>query len=434
MSLAEKWRTIRQRFDSDGLIGHSLLVMLISNVTSVANMFFQGVSGRLLTAEEYGVLAAMNSLFLITVAPMAAIQNTLAHACRTLEQNGNRSAVRPLVYAWLRRLVVTAVIAFSLAYVFRNQAASFFHLSTPQPFVVCCMLLCFVLIIPVFSGSLQGLQHFVWMSASVNFWGWVRLILGWFLLLHVGKTASVVLGSQAVGVFIGLFIAGYGLWYVTAAASRDAKDKPKAVEDVPYFLLVLVTLTSFALLLHSDNMLVKHYFPDVAHYGPYSKASTIARTLIFLPQPIILALFPKVVAQGRMGHEHMKTLRRAVGFNLFITLGGLAACLLLPWIPLRLLYGNAADTPELRLLVRQVLLAMAPLGLAQMLLQFEMAQRRFLCLLPAVFAAAVYLTTVFFFHESLPQVMLALGCSALLALTMFASVVLLQVRTLRRSG
>ena len=55
-------------------------------------------------------------------------------------------------------------------------------------------------------------------------------------------------------------------------------------------------LMAFSLLMMMDVLLVKHYVPGEAE--SFARAATVARAIIFLPMPIALAMFPKVVSRG----------------------------------------------------------------------------------------------------------------------------------------
>ena len=94
---------------------------------------------------------------------------------------------------------------------------------------------------------------------------------------------------------------------------------------------------------------------------------------------------------------------------------GVAGCVALPGLPLRVLYGSAAVTPEAIHLVRVVVLAMTPLSLAYLLMNFEMAQQRFRAVPWLVLAAATYIGSALTWHASAAQVTGGLALGGLVA-------------------
>jgi len=157
-------------------------------------------------------------------------------------------------------------------------------------------------------------------------------------------------------------------------------------------------------------------------------AATIARTVVFLPMPIAMALFPKVTSWDTPGISGMSTLLKAVGLTALVVGAAVAACSLLPWLPLAIIYGIREPGAELQALVRHVLLAMSPLGLVYVLLNFELAQNRFRACMMLALPVALYFAAAAMRHETFGQLALALGCASFLALALMLGAVLAAAR------
>jgi len=166
-------------------------------------------------------------------------------------------------------------------------------------------------------------------------------------------------------------------------------------------------------------MLVRHFQPDEA--GLFSRAATIGRSVVFLPMPIAMAMFPKVISSGGSTHGSRTTLLHAFGLVALLIGAAVAATWALPWLPLRILYDVSEPTPEMIHLVRVVTLAMSPLGLTYLLLNFEMAQHRFHTIPWLLILATAYIGGVAFWHDTVNQIILVLGAVSLLSAILFAS-------------
>ncbi len=423
--------TIIEKYDRDGLIRHSLIVMIFTHAGSAANMVFHMIMGRALPKVEYGIMSSMLGLGLILATPMVALATTLAHYTAQLSATGNAGAARQLMRYWLKRLTPFSLAFLALGFLFSGLLAEYFNLQTRTPVLITALIFSALIYSPVFPGILQGLQSFVWMSLAYNAWGLVRLLLGTALVLMFGGLAVYPLAAQAVGYALGLI---FGWWLIR----RELRNEPGAPTVIhgtdSYFLRSLVVLTGFAFLMNADIVMVKHYFaPEAA--GLFAQVATIGRIMVFLVQPVAGAMFPKVISGGEMSRAHAVTFLRAIAFSGLITLAAVAGCLLLPWLPLRIIFGIRTPSAEQILLLRTVACAMAPLGITFLLLNYELAQRRFGPAWPLVGCAILYAAGVHRWHGHVLHVAWVLGGVSLLSLVLITSGIAIQMfRAVRREG
>jgi len=292
--------------------------------------------------------------------------------------------------------------------------AGFFHFDSPHAVWMAGALLPIMLIVPVVAGVLQGLQAFVWMTVSTQSWVVIRLLVGALLLWMFSATALTAFFSHALAQGLGLAIALTGLGLLLRGVARDGV-APTGVGH--YFLQSMLLLAGYGVLMNSDVMLVRHFHPDAAGY--FAQAATIGRSVIFLPMPIALALFPKVISSGASSPASRQTLGRALAMALLLIGSAVAVVWLVPWLPLRILYGVREPSAELMQLVRWVCLAMSPLGLTYLLLHFEMAQHRFTAVPWLLACAGGYLGGVVLWHASVTSIVVALGSAALASALLF---------------
>lgn len=424
-------RTISEKYDRDGLIRHSLIVMFFTHAGSAANMIFHMVMGRELPKAEYGIMSSMLGLGLILATPMSALATTLAHYTARLRDEGNAGAARQLMQYWLKRLAPFSLAFLVLGILFSAPLAKFFNLQSPMPVLLTALIFSVLIPSPVFPGILQGLQYFVWMSLAFNAWGMIRLLLGTALVLMFSGLAVYPLFAQFIGYALGLVFG----WWVIRRELRGEPETPVAIHGTDsYFLKSLVVLTGFAFLMNADIVMVKHYFaPEEA--GLFAQVATIGRIMVFLVQPIAGAMFPKVISGGEISRGHAVTLLRAIVFAAVITLAAVAACLLLPWLPLRIIFGISAPSAEQIHLLQAVVCAMAPLGMTFLLLNYELAQRRFGPAWPLVACAVLYAAGVARWHGRTLHVAYVLGAVSLASLAVIIAGIGIQtIRAARREA
>ena len=415
--------------DDSGLLRHGTLMVVGTFAGAVCNAGFHMVAGRLLPESAYGALVAMLGIVLAFSQPALALQNTLAHRIALLRQSGNASAVPAYFRRWLPWPVLLLVPGLPLlAWLLRVPLSAFWHVDS-RLLVLTAAILPLSLGMSLFSGLWQGMQSFLWLAFAPQAWGVVRLTLGAALMLLGLRTATAALTAQFAGVLLVLLL---GLLYLRrlSPASQKIQVSP-APASGRYLLFSCLSLVGYGLLMNFDTALAKHFFPadTSTTAGLFAKAATIARTAVFLPVPIAAALFPKVATDGTLPPDTARLLRRALLYAGLLVTAAAAACLILPWLPWLILYGPCpADTaPLAHSLVRAMTLAMSPLALSYLLLNFEMAQNRFrrpLLLLPC---AALYIALSFLLLPRLgPH-----SIPAALLLTSILSLLLLSPRTPR---
>jgi O-antigen/teichoic acid export membrane protein len=169
--------------------------------------------------------------------------------------------------------------------------------------------------------------------------------------------------------------------------------------------------------MNMDVILVKRFFsPEQAGY--FARAGTIGRAVVFLPMPIALAMFPKVVSSGTVSRQNWNMLVKAMVFAAIMIAMAVGAGSLLPGLALRLMYNEKAPTPEMIWMVRVMMWAMSPLGLAYILLNFELAQHRFKPAVSLLCCAVLYVVLAGKWHDSVFQIAAVLAGVSVLALAL----------------
>lgn len=389
------------------LIRHSALLLVTTGVANVANVAFHMLMGRSLTGDEYSILAAMLNMLLILATPLDALRNAMAHFAARAHRAGDPALARAIAARWSARVALLAVPGMLVLWLLHRHIAGFFHLQAPGPVLLVVYFLPAFMLLPVVAGVLQGLQRFWWFAAALHGPGPVRLALGWAFVAFLAPTAYHAVLSHSLAMLYGVLVAAFGVWWIT----RSAGARVPATRGIgPYFLKAMYLLAGYGILMNCDVILVRHYHPEAA--GAFAWAATIGRSVVFLPMPIAMALFPKVVTAGGTTRHSRILVLQALGMVVAMIGAGVAVSVIWPWLPLRILYGVTDPTPELLHLVRMVMLAMSPLGISYLLLHFEMAQHRFETVPWLLALAVAYLGGVALWHHSVLAIVAVLGTVA----------------------
>lgn len=394
--------------EEDKLFRHSLLLMAGAQVTNVGNLLFQVVAMWRLTRADYAVLAAMMGLFIVLTMPTGALSGTVTHFTAPAFRAGDLGRVRYLLIRLTRDLSWAGLILFAVGTAGLGPLMRYFRLDAATPLILTLVGLWMALYRPVLEGALLGAEAFGRVSLVGIVWAASRFALAWVALL-VRPTAESALWANTGATAIAAGVALMGLRPVLSV------QPPKAWSIrglYPYFLRYAVALAGFSFLLTADAVFVKHYFP-AEEAGRFGVAATVARLVVFLPQPISGAMFPKVVSTGGSTMRTRRILIKALILVGVIVLFAALATTAFAGPLLRVLTGRRS--PEAVPLVRALVWAFAPLGLLFVLMNYELAQRRFVVALPLWAGVASYAVAVGRWHEALVHIVFVIGAAGVLA-------------------
>jgi len=398
-----------------GLLRHSIFMFVATQAANVANLVFQMVTGRQLPTEEYGVLAAMLSIYLVMSTPMDALRTAMAHFTTRAMRTGDTGVIRWIVKSWSWKLLVLAGVLVGVGYFGQDFAADFFQLNSGLPFLFVCCLISGTFLLLLYSGVFQGMQNFYWMSASMHVWTFLRLGLV-IIFMTFAPTAISGLAAHGLATLLGILLSLVGLHILTR---NNSATRPPSGIGV-FFIRSLFMLGSYAVLMNADLIFVKHYFtPEEA--GVFARAATIGRSVIFLPMPIALVMFPKVITSGPSTRDSRITLLKALGLVVLLIGSAVGVTIAAPWLPLWIIYGIRNPDAEMVNLLIMVVCAMAPLSLTFLLMNYEIAQHRFSMTALLMICAVCYITGVVLWNDTMLHVVYVLAAVSVVSAVGFSA-------------
>lgn len=412
----------------DGLLRNSIVLFVTSLIANICTLLFQVVTGRQLPVEQYGVLASMMSIFLIAATPLDALRTAMAHFATRSMRNGDPGAILWIVKAWSRRMIILALLLLAGGYLLRHQAQAFFQLKSGAPFVFVCALVAVTFFLPLISGAFQGMQNFYWMSVSMHTWAVVRLGLV-LVFVAFSPTALAGLSSHMLATLITMAFGFWGLHLLV----HDRPTRQPASGIGGFFVRSIFMLGGYAVLMNADLIFVKHFFsPEDA--GIFARAAIIGRSVIFLPMPIALAMFPMVISSGSSTRESRITLLKALAMVGILVGSAVAVVIAAPWLPVWIIYGIREPDAELTRLLVMLVCAMVPLAFTFLLMNYEMAQHRFRCSWLLGVCAVLYVGGVTAWHDTMEQVVWVLAVVSTISAIGFLLVIVMRMSCDRALG
>jgi dolichol-phosphate mannosyltransferase len=395
--------------ERDHLVGHSVILLACAQAANVTNLLFQASMMRMLDAAEYGTLIAMLGVFAAITMPLAALPWAVAYFTAGCIRDGRVREARGLVAAVTRDAMVSGGIMLALAAVASGPLVRYFKLDGSAPLLLTIAAVAASVGCSAFMGALQGSQGFAWL-AGIGFIGSAARLLLAALFVALGGAAAGALLGHAVSMLVVAIVAVLGVWQVLGKGWERPARLPGFYR---YCLQYALAYVGYGILMNADVVLVKHYFAaDEA--GRYAVAAMVGRIILFLPQPIVMAMFPKVVSDGEATRASWRTLGKAIVLACLVLGGTALLCTLFAQTVLLVLSGD--PSPDLVPLVRLMAWGLCPLSLTFFIMNFELAQRRMTVVLPLLACAGGYLACLARWHASMQQVVLMLAAAGVTAL------------------
>ncbi|MDA8019468.1 MAG: hypothetical protein MPN21_18655, partial [Thermoanaerobaculia bacterium] len=267
--------------------------------------------GRQLDGVDYSLLIALLGLLSVLGVPQATMQIVVARFAAEPPAEGNDPA-QAASAAWVRLLrgAVRQVHRLgSMALVIWILCLPWSRGLVPGASAVDLVLIALVawigLYSPIFSGALQGRHRFLWLAASGAGGALARLLLAAAAAVLFGRV-DVVLIAWVASYAVSVLVAAWPLRTELAAREDPKPDAGQTGESGPqaafadprlgrYGAWVLAGQFIFFGLLNADLILAPRLLAD-DDLAVYGKVAMLCRSVLFLPVPVVLAMFPRAVA------------------------------------------------------------------------------------------------------------------------------------------
>ncbi len=408
MAILARWR---ERLKADPFLRDSVLLWFSAQFGNAANLLFQLAMFRRLPVAEYGALMAVTGATLSAALPLESLRAAVARQIAAAAADGADVArLRRILARWTLGPTVAAAAIVVLGWAGADALAARWTLADRSLVPIGAAALAASLFPALLGGTLQGLRRFGWYAAIGPAFGFGRLAAASLLVFALSATAAPAAAGHALGIAGAALVGAFGVRAALGRPHAGSATASNASADAGYFLRGLPPLLAFGVLLNADTPLAKFGLnPDIA--GAFARAATIARTIIFLPMPIAMAVFPRIAARVESAAERRWLERRAAIWTGAMGLGAAAGVCALAG-PLWSFFAGRAPTSEETNLVRVLALAMAPLAGVWLQLNVLLAKGRWRAALWLLPLAAAYAAIALRPGATPGRIALALGFCA----------------------
>ncbi len=353
----------------DNILRPVSFLCLITAITAFINFIYNIIMSRMLKVSDFGDLRALLSIVMMVAVPVSTIRTMMAKFTAEYyhtDLGKLKSLIRhTLVFILALGLVFIAVFGF-----FHHPIAGYLKISSANLVLLLGPLMLIALIQPGILGIYQGLQHFLLLGVNSLATTILKLILGVFFVYLGYATWGALFGLLLGGVII---ISVFALMLLTVfKKNKSPKDYYNRQDIYSYSGYALGVLVCFSIVSQIDILIVKHKFlPQQA--GFYACAAVIGKGFLFLPAPVATVLFPKVVANNKIGKSGLPLLIQSLAITLLLCLAGAIVCFFLPHYLIKIFGSKYAEAAHL---IKIFGLAMIPLALFYVLMNYFLSEYR----------------------------------------------------------
>lgn len=405
---------VNKRFLKEKFIRSGSILFASTLILNITGYFFQFAMSRLMGPKDFGEMNSILSLFSIETVPVMVVSMVIVRYVsrfRALQEFGKlhlffKNSFRNLI-------IVAAFLSFGI-WLTRTWVGDYLQLSSVTPLVVLAFMVFASFIFPVGTGFVQGLQLFGRLGAIFALLGITRLLFG-FLLVYWGWAVSGALLASILS-YLSVTVLFYKP-FRSVISKPVSGDEERHTKDILRFSIpVAFAFLGTIGLVNLDLIMVKHFF-DPERAGQYAAAVVLGRSIYYFPGALAMAMYPMVSEAHDLKRDTFGILKRCLFLTGVLSGVGIVIFFMIPNFLVKTLFGG--QYPQAASMMTFYSLAMFPLVLTSVLIQFNLALHKYKFLYPLMFFLFLEGVLIQYHHNSIKDILFVINlCEWLLLIVL----------------
>ncbi len=286
---------------SHPLISGSGLIMIGSFAANIVNYFFNLYMGRTLRVEEYGLLTALVSVWVIFAVLQLSISGILAKFTAKYSAKQKSGFLSFFITNSLKIVVIFSIVVTVFLFVFIQPFSELLKVTDLRITSILILMISVSIIQSVPLGILQGKLSFL----SISLFNITGPLLKFIL-----SFAALYLGFGVFGVIVGIFLSAlmpfvFVMGFVIKKFANEKKKEIKIVSFVSeikdYSIKFFLATLGISIISHADIIMVRYFLTETIS-GQYAALSLMGKAIFYLTGPISFVLYP-LIAQKKERKE-----------------------------------------------------------------------------------------------------------------------------------
>jgi O-antigen/teichoic acid export membrane protein len=311
---AAPWRNAYALVKGERVLTHNLIVGGGTIAAGLLGVAFQSLFSHQLKPADYGGVFAVVTLITFIGLPASALTLLMARETSRDRADGHYVRSAALLHSGNRALILGG-FAFAGVFALASPLLATFFKVPPALLLAAAAGMPFGFAVPLLLGEFQGEQRFLVFS-----------------LFSAGQAGLKLMAAVVLGILLGPLgiIAGISLATVVVYVAarwmlrRKLSIKPRLPwwrPAVAYLAVIVPSTLALAVLLSTDVLVVKRFFPDQIA-GEYSAVAALGHAIFWGATGVAGVLFPKIIFRESRGHSGSPLISASL---ILVALGGLIA-------------------------------------------------------------------------------------------------------------
>jgi len=394
------------------LISGSSVVFIGSITVNIFNYVFNLTMGRLLSIEEYGLLASLTSFISIIAIFQTSLIQLFAKFSATYTAQNNIQLKKALFKIGLKISLGIGLSFFVILIICIYPFSKFLHVNNYIILILVFLSSAVLIFNSLPLGILQGELRFISIS-SLNIIGVIGRILFGFSL--------VLLGFGVMGGIIGILLSFCILYAVSFFFNKNYRHIKDSNSHVDFFKEFKKISSPFLLaslgviIIQSTDVILARHFLSQTDAGRYAALSLMGKAIFYITSPLFFAFFPLIAQKKEKNEKTFSTLLLALSIVFLCSLFFFLLYSIYPSTIISFFFpqsGYQKLSPFMGIYSLYILI----FSLAFLIHNYYLSLGKTGIYKPSLFSATIYLILIFLFHQSIQQFINVLIASSLLLL------------------
>ena len=364
---------------------------------NAVNLFFNAYLGRVVSAEEFGIIGLINTILYICGMFYLALGATVIHEVSRLESRSGPESAAGFLASSTKQVFIISIAAALIWAITVPLTSGFFNIDNVLILYLFTPVFILYPLVAIGRGFLQGRLFFALTGFLILLEPVIKLLSA-FLLINLDLESWIYTSIYISAILTGI-IAFLMAWYYKPKSSKKSYPFP-----VKFYWAALLTTISTISFLALDMVLVKHYLSPT-EAGQYAFLSLLGKIIYFLGSLLNIFTISLVSRETSDKSGYISFYWLFTG-SLFLCAIGIIALGFFGEFFIPLIFGGRADSIIPYALPYVSAISLYTLG--SVVVTYHLAKKEYL--FPYISLAMGLLLTlgIVFYHQTLTQIVYVL--------------------------
>jgi O-antigen/teichoic acid export membrane protein len=386
------------------ILKSGLFLVSMGILGGALSYLYQIIIGKLLINSDLAVFGATMALVSIFTSPSGAVNMILTKKIAGMYAANNWISLKAYYQKLIRIGFALSVLIIFLNILNISYLQDYLKLKNNLAPLLIGPVIIFSIFTSINSAFFQGTKEFTFYGTIGVIWNALKIIFAIFLVKILDQGLDGAIMSSLLP-SISIFLIGY--LYLWVNKSKKNISQNPSIENINKLkagdvISILVANVAFTMMTQSDMVLVNYFFSeDLANQ--YAAAAVLGKAVLYAPGGLVVVLFSLVAGNEVLKKPSGLLVFQSIIFAVILTIPVCGIYFFYGAEIIELFYGN--KYVEAGKLLKYYGFAILPIALAQVAEYFLLAKSRMLFIWIFICLAPVEYITIYFFHDSLMQVL-----------------------------